>query len=143
MFSYEFSEISKSTSFTEHLWVTASIKKILLKKHTCCNNGAFSIIQRYVLVACFIISLDFFISKKCNMLGKKKYAAYTCRSYYIILMHLDAHIFLHNCIMIISQLPQQCKNVKIFTKLSLDYLSGSIIFFRTRKLLIKLLFQIQ
>ena len=45
------------------------------------------------------------------MLGKKKYAAYTCRSYYVILMHLDEHIFLHNCIMIISQLPQKCKNL--------------------------------
>ena len=52
----------KEAIFQSYTWYTC---------YTCANNRPFSILHKYFLFACFIVSLD-----------------YTCRNYDVILMHL-------------------------------------------------------
>ena len=67
----------KASSHTKHL------KEAIFQSYTwypcctCANNRPFSILHKYLLFACFIVSLD-----------------YTCRSYDLILMHLCRTYFL-------------------------------------------------
>ena len=67
----------KASSHAKHL------KEAIFQSYTwyaccaCANNRTFSILHKYLLFACFIVSLD-----------------YTCRSYDLILMHLCRTYFL-------------------------------------------------
>ena len=58
----------KEAIFQSYTWYTC---------YTCASNRSFSILHKYLLFACFIVSLD-----------------YTCRSYDLILMHLCRTYFL-------------------------------------------------
>ena len=62
---------AKASSHAKHLKEAIFQSYTWYTWYTCANNRPFSILHKYLLFACFIVSLD-----------------YTCRSYDLILMHL-------------------------------------------------------
>ena len=67
----------KASSHAKHLKEAIFQSYTWYTWYTCANNRPFSILHKYLLFACFIVSLD-----------------YTCRSYDLILMHLCRTYFL-------------------------------------------------